>query len=136
MRGSGVAAAVPANAYRFCCLCGTLLDMPSVGSVAQCALCATPQNLRDWPSLGVTTTSGPQDLMRRYGVDPIVPLDSDMGGGTRKESIKERAKVNEICPKCGNKEMEYYTMQLRSADEGQTVFYECTKCKYKYSLNT
>lgn len=38
--------------------------------------------------------------------------------------------VDETCPKCGNLEMEFYTMQLRSADEGQTVFYECAKCKY------
>lgn len=39
--------------------------------------------------------------------------------------------VDESCPKCGNIEMEFYTMQLRSADEGQTVFYECAKCKYE-----
>lgn len=49
---------------------------------------------------------------------------------------RTRATVDEPCPKCGNKQMEYYTMQLRSADEGQTVFYECAKCGHKYAQNT
>jgi DNA-directed RNA polymerase I subunit RPA12 len=43
--------------------------------------------------------------------------------------------VEETCPKCQNPEMDYYTLQLRSADEGQTVFYECKKCGHKFSVN-
>lgn len=33
------------------------------------------------------------------------------------------------CDKCGNEEMYFWTLQLRSADEGSTVYYECVKCK-------
>ncbi|PTB46686.1 hypothetical protein M441DRAFT_126099, partial [Trichoderma asperellum CBS 433.97] len=31
--------------------------------------------------------------------------------------------VKETCPKCGAKEVRYTTLQLRSADEGTTLFY-------------
>ena len=43
--------------------------------------------------------------------------------------------INETCPRCGHNQLYYSTMQLRSADEGQTVFYECPKCHYIYSEN-
>ncbi|XP_035891515.1 DNA-directed RNA polymerase I subunit RPA12 [Anopheles stephensi] len=44
--------------------------------------------------------------------------------------------VNRQCPKCGNDQMSYATIQLRSVDEGQTVFFTCTKCKFKMSENS
>ncbi|CAH1173751.1 unnamed protein product [Phaedon cochleariae] len=65
----------------------------------------------------------------------------------KKKNIKDEMKrteeepdegpiVERRCPKCGNETMSYATLQLRSADEGQTVFYTCTKCKFKESENS
>ena len=42
--------------------------------------------------------------------------------------------INEECTKCHAKEVTFHTMQLRSADEGQTVFYHCLKCGYGPNL--
>lgn len=44
--------------------------------------------------------------------------------------------VERKCPRCGNDKMSYATLQLRSADEGQTVFYTCTKCSFKETENS
>lgn len=51
-------------------------------------------------------------------------------GVEEKESGKSKkgAIVTQTCGECGNDEMYFYTLQLRSADEGSTVFYECVKC--------
>lgn len=43
--------------------------------------------------------------------------------------------VNETCPKCGHEELSYKTAQLRSVDEGATIFYKCPKCAFTYSVN-
>ncbi len=44
-------------------------------------------------------------------------------------SVVSLEQVEHKCPNCGNDEMTYTTQQTRSADEGQTVFYTCPKCK-------
>lgn len=36
--------------------------------------------------------------------------------------------VERRCGKCDSEQMYYFTLQTRSADEGQTVFYTCVKC--------
>lgn len=52
------------------------------------------------------------------------------------EDEEEGPVVERKCPKCDNNRMSYATLQLRSADEGQTVFYTCTKCKFKETENS
>ncbi len=41
-------------------------------------------------------------------------------------------KIDAECPKCGNKEAYFWTQQTRSADEPETRFYKCTKCKHTW----
>jgi len=55
--------------------------------------------------------------------------------GEDNEDSNERAIVDEDCPKCGHTKASFYTMQLRSVDEGQTVFYKCLECGNKWSQN-
>lgn len=45
------------------------------------------------------------------------------------------ASIRETCPKCSNEEMVFTEAQLRSADEGTTIFYRCTKCNFRYNSN-
>jgi len=66
------------------------------------------------------------------------------GSGSKKKKGKSTGEVPEgpvverECRKCGHPQMSYATLQLRSADEGQTVFYTCMNpgCKFKESENS
>lgn len=46
--------------------------------------------------------------------------------------IETNPKVNEKCPKCGNMEAYFWVLQTRSADEGETRFFKCTKCNHQW----
>jgi predicted nucleic acid-binding Zn-ribbon protein len=53
------------------------------------------------------------------------------------DDVQGEQTIDKTCPKCGNKQMKYYTVQIRSVDEGSTVFYTCEQCGHKYdSLST
>lgn len=56
-------------------------------------------------------------------------------GGVNDDGEQKRATVEETCDKCGHTKATFYTLQLRSVDEGQTVFYECLGCGHKWSQN-
>lgn len=45
--------------------------------------------------------------------------------------IQTTSVIDHPCEKCGREQVRYYTQQLRGADEGTTVFYECD-CGHKY----
>lgn len=106
------------------CKCGSILDLPEFDEV-KCLTCPFKGKFSEMNVQEVTTRSAPKPKPVWTGDDN---LDDEEEG-------KKHATIEEPCPKCGHPEQFFYTMQLRSVDEGSTVFYECPKCNHKYAQN-
>ncbi|KAK8790914.1 hypothetical protein WA158_005545 [Blastocystis sp. Blastoise] len=106
----------------FCPVCGTILELPESGEIA-CGVCKFKCTFEDLHNTIIVSHSKPKA--------PLAWLEEDK----KKKEKSNNAFVDEECPRCGHSQMMFYTLQLRSADEGSTVFYECPKCRYKYSQN-
>ncbi|CDH13222.1 DNA-directed RNA polymerase I subunit RPA12 [Zygosaccharomyces bailii] len=116
----------------FCLDCGDLLENPSTveGTEIECSQCQAKYPKSKFSNLKVVTSTSadafPSSLKLKQSV-----VKTSLG----RDELKEGATIKEKCPKCGNDEMHYHTLQLRSADEGATVFYTCTNCGYKFRTN-
>ncbi|KAJ9644468.1 DNA-directed RNA polymerase I core subunit rpa12 [Coniosporium apollinis] len=112
----------------FCTDCGNLLD-GSTGdekAVLICGVCGASN--KDTSSKVVVTRSKPSAFpsslrAKRSEVQTL-----------GEEDMQTEATIRQPCEKCGREEVKYYTLQLRSADEGSTVFYTC-ECGHKWNTN-
>jgi DNA-directed RNA polymerase I subunit RPA12 len=111
--------------WPFCPQCGNILDPPIENDEVKCNLCPFKCNYSDMNVEEVITKSSELGQPAPWVIDSEEIL----------SDIDKHPIIEEPCPKCGHPELYFYTMQLRSADEGQTVFYECPECSYKYSVN-
>ncbi|CAO3614206.1 unnamed protein product [Cunninghamella blakesleeana] len=113
----------------FCPECGNLLDMPGgEEDILLCNQCSHPYPISGFEAIKVVTASSDRAFQS--------PLKAKRHLVQQSQQKEAEATIKEKCPQCGNDEMAYHTMQLRSADEGQTIFYNCKKCGYKYSVNS
>lgn len=112
----------------FCQTCGNLLPAISEKTAElKCDLCRRIYDTHQFQNLKVVTETAenafPSSLKaKRSAVKTTLEA----------EEFEDGAIIKEKCPECGNDEMQFQTLQLRSADEGATVFYTCTKCQYKF----
>lgn len=101
------------------CVCGAIL--PQVTGFSEkitCYCCKQPAEL-----------SGGSKMEYRIAFNQRQDM-SEVEAKTEEDEQDEGPIVERVCPKCGCDKMSYATLQLRSADEGQTVFFTCVKCKY------
>lgn len=104
----------------FCSKCGSLIPMEGHldhNTILVCKNCSAKIPLKSFD--GLTST------YRIKFNDPIKEKQLRL-----QKKLKEHKGpiVERRCPKCDSEQMYYFTMQTRSADEGQTVFYTCVKC--------
>ncbi|ABO95056.1 predicted protein [Ostreococcus lucimarinus CCE9901] len=123
-----------ASARGFCERCGARLRLTTRAPDVRCDACGRARALEDAFGDGERElTAGAREFKFHHGVEARHPNGTRVGA--TEEVTRERATVDEKCPKCKHKGLNFYTMQLRSADEGQTVFYECPKCSHTFSQN-
>lgn len=99
--------------YGFCERCGDLLPIPR-SIVNTCGYCNHGHTLRDYK----------RNTKKVFKNAKWSAKNAD-------EKIEIRSQIERKCEHCDSGLFYFYTKQLRSVDEGQTVFYECVECKFK-----
>lgn len=114
----------------FCTDCGNLLEKAGNKSTINCKICSKAYPASKFADLKVVTSSAEDAFHSTLKMNR-----SSVKTSLKSDDLGEGATIKEKCPKCGHDEMQYHTLQLRSADEGATVFYTCTSCGYKFRTN-
>ena len=114
----------------FCIDCGELLDFEIINNnFVKCQKCGGETELDNIKNHYIETNDKYESS--KIWMNKLKNKEDKL----REEQKNERTIIDEKCPKCGNGQMYYYSMQTRSADEGSTIFYECVKCHYKFNQN-
>ncbi|PWY72757.1 hypothetical protein BO83DRAFT_437669 [Aspergillus eucalypticola CBS 122712] len=108
---------------QFCDDCGNLLDESSDDTL-KCGICGkTAKNMAIHHVQVSTSENFPSRLRHR--------LKSNTQEVTYK-TIGKGPSIDMECVKCPSREVTYAQVQLRSADEGSTIFYTCAKCGHRW----
>ena len=92
----------------FCGHCGSFLEIPARDPL-QCSNCGASC------ALGESSAADPLETRTKARAAPA------WASGRTEQTIKRkstRATVEQECPNCGHGILEFYTMQMRSVDEG------------------
>ncbi|ORY65367.1 uncharacterized protein BCR38DRAFT_342392 [Pseudomassariella vexata] len=110
----------------FCMDCGNLLpaSMGNEKNILKCECCGAEN--KDKASQTIVTQSKPSDFpsLLRQKLSTVQTVE-------RHKVQTEAIDTSVSCEKCGRSNIRFSAVQLRSADEGSTIFYTCD-CGNKY----
>lgn len=72
------------------------------------------------------------DKERSVGMKEKVKEEKDIEVVSEEQDLQSLPTTDYECPKCGNETCYYWLVQTRAADEPETKFLKCTKCKYTF----
>ncbi|KAI0985140.1 hypothetical protein GJ496_001112 [Pomphorhynchus laevis] len=101
----------------FCQNCGTIFPLPGLDeNEVKCVRCNESKSISEFGKISFSSMID-YDKLKLFNEQTGINMKNFEG-----------CMVDHLCTKCGAEKMAFYTRQTRSADEGQTIFYECKKC--------
>ncbi|XP_056154701.1 DNA-directed RNA polymerase I subunit RPA12 [Lampris incognitus] len=104
----------------FCPECGNVLPLPGRQDTVTCPRCGYCIPVVEIAAQEIKATVVFNQL-EQSSIAMQDEGDSDLKGPV----------IDRRCSRCNKEGMVYHTRQMRSADEGQTVFFTCVHCRYQ-----
>ncbi|XP_004074220.1 DNA-directed RNA polymerase I subunit RPA12 [Oryzias latipes] len=104
----------------FCQDCGSVLPLPGLSDTVRCPRCCLCTPVTEF--LGREIQSG---VIFNPAEQTLLALEDEENSELKGPVIDRR------CTRCNKEGMIYHTRQMRSADEGQTVFFTCIHCRFQ-----
>lgn len=117
----------------FCEKCGSLVSIPLIKNNIECTMCENKTNLKD---LKLEYFKAEKNYpSKKKWVEDFQNRNKMETEETKEEKILETIEQKCINSKCDSNLCYYTARQIRSADEGQTIYFNCVKCGERFTLN-